>query len=524
MKQEKRVYSLFILSISDMLFLSLFLYLSLSKGRHLLNDADTGYHIRAGEFILDTLSIPRHDMFSFLSPPLPWTAHEWLSEVIMALVHRAFGLTGVVIFFAFMISLIYYLFFRTIRTYKGSILLAVAIALLVIASSQIHWLARPHIFSLLLMVIWYYILDAYHYRGENYLWFLPPIMLLWVNLHGGFITGFILLGVYFMGSLVQCLAAEPEMKETPRRKYRFLALITFICLLASLVNPFGYHILLFPFNLVGDKYLMDHIYEFISPNFHEPLPFKYLLFLMIAVFAWSRQRLNIIELVLILLFINMALYSRRYIPLFSIIAAPIILRQGDLMLAETHNKFVDFLRRRAEGISSVDLSSRGYLWPTVGVLAVAVFAAGGTLNYKFDQKIKPVAAVEFLKREPIRGNMFNNDEFGDYIIYAAWPEYKVIFDGRSDMYGAERMKEYNNISGFEPGWEKLLEKYRISWIIFDAKSALSRFLLQDDRWRLIYADKVANIFVRNLPEYQYLITKYKDVKPLPPDDKGVKSE
>jgi hypothetical protein len=128
-----------------------------------------------------------------------------------------------------------------------------------------------------------------------------------------------------------------------------------------------------------------------------------------------------------------------------------------------------------------------------------------------------VAAVEFLKREQIRGNMFDNDEFGDYIIYAASPQYKVFFDGRSDMYGVARMKEYYKISNFEPDWEKVLEKYRISWIIFDAKSELSRFLLVRNDWRLIYADKVANIFVKDIPEYQYLINKYRDVKPLPYD-------
>lgn len=511
---------LFIPSIADIIFLSLFLYLSFSAGKGLLNDADTGYHIRAGEFILDTFSVPKQDMFSFLTPPLPWTAHEWLSEVIMALVHRAFGLTGIVIFFTFLISLAYYLFFKVIRTYKYNILLAVPILIMVISSSQIHWLARPHIFSLLLMVAWYYILDAFQYRGENRLWLFPPLMLIWVNLHGGFITGFILLGIYFTGNLILTISTKTENREEYRNKYRTLAFITLLCLAAILINPFGYHILLFPFNLVGNKYLMDHVQEFISPNFHEPLPFKYLLLLMIAVFAWSREKLNIIELMLILFFTNMALYSARYIPLYALMTAPIILRHGDLILAGADNRLTRFLKRKADGIASADASARGYLWPVAGVIAVAVFAAKGTVDYGFDPKLKPVAAVEFLKKEPIKGNMFNNDEFGDYIIYAAWPKYKVFFDGRSDMYGVERMKEYARISGFEPGWEKLLDKYRIDWVIYDAKSPLSRFLLENNGWRLIYADKLAHIFVRNIAEYHYLINKYKDVKPVPESAKS----
>src|SRR6266702_9007942 len=107
---------LLIPTIADMLFLALLLSIAFSTGKNLLGDCDTGYHIRAGEFILNTLTIPRHDMFSFISPPLPWTAHEWLSELIMAVVFRASGLTGIVIFFTLIISLIYYFFFRILRS------------------------------------------------------------------------------------------------------------------------------------------------------------------------------------------------------------------------------------------------------------------------------------------------------------------------------------------------------------------------------------------------------------------------
>ncbi len=105
----------FLPSIADMLFLSIFIYLSFSKGLALLGDGDTGYHIRAGEWILSNLSVPRYDMFSFLTPPLPWTAHEWLSEVIMALIHGAFGLTGLVIFFSGILALVSMLLFRMLR-------------------------------------------------------------------------------------------------------------------------------------------------------------------------------------------------------------------------------------------------------------------------------------------------------------------------------------------------------------------------------------------------------------------------
>lgn len=524
MNTEKKNYSFLVPSIADILFLSVFLYLAFYAGKGLLNDSDTAWHIRTGEYILKTLSIPRHDIFSFITPPIPWTAHEWLAEVIMAVIHQSFGPTGIALFFSFLIALVYYLLFRMLRKYNGNILFAVAVAVLVIASSPMHWLARPHIFTHLFLIIWYIILDGYQSGRNNRLIILPLSLLLWVNLHGGFITGLILLGIYIVGNLFEAYFAHGDERAAPRGKARELGMVAFFCLLACLANPHGYHILLFPFNVVSNKYLMDHVQEFIAPNFHEPLVVKYLLFLLLVLLAAARKRLNAIELLLIIVFLNMALFSIRHVPLFALIIAPIIVRQGEAVFGACTGRFACFARKRGERIATVDASARGAIWPAAGVTIVLIFAAAGRIHFDFDPKIKPVAAVEFLNREPVPGKMFNNDQIGGYIIYAANRNYKVFFDGRSDMYGVARMKEYNKITGFEPGWENILEKYGITWIIFDAKSALSRYLLENSGWRLIYADKVANIFVKDIPEYDYLINRYRNVKPLPYDDDDNKAK
>ncbi len=524
---DKRIakYSFLIPSIADVLLVSIFLFEAFKAGVGLLGDCDTGYHIRTGEYILRTLSVPHHDIYSFIRPPIPWTAHEWLSEVIMALVNKAFGLTGIVLFFAFLIAFTYYLLFRIVRKKRGNILAEILVILLVITSSEIHWLARPHIFTLLLFVIWYALLDEFQYRNRNYLYFLPAIMLLWVNLHGGFIIGFVLMAVYLFDNTVKVFSAAAGERSEYRRKARLLGAAFAACLLVSLVNPYGYHILLFPFKLTSNNFIMDNVQEFLSPNFHEAMPFKYLLYLLIGVFALSAGRLRFVELVLVLLFTNMALYSSRFIPLFAIIVTPILVRQMSTLLDESHGKIFSFFRKRAGRIGSVDAAARGYLWPLAAVAVVAVAALNGTIGFHFDAKIKPVAAVRFMKKEHIKGNMFNNDEFGDYIIYAASDEYKVFFDGRSDMYGAARMKEYFRVARLEEGWNDVLRKYNIDMIIFDNDSALSSFLLQRKDWKLIYSDRVADIFVRNIPEYAALIEKYGTTLPfrlnVTPDPKGM---
>ena len=504
----------FLPSIGQFLFFTIFLYLSFSPlSNGLLNDGDTGYHIRAGEYILNTLSVPKHDIFSYLSPPLPWTAHEWLSEVIMALFHGASGLTGVVIFFIFLISLTYTLLYKFMRKNKGNVFIDLMIIFLVIMSSQIHWLARPHIFSLLLIVLWYYLLDVYQNNRLNYLFLLPPIMLLWVNLHGGFIGGFILLGIYLSGNFFKFFSQGTD-KEGNRQKIKYLGFISFSCLLATLINPYSYHILIFPFKLVSNKIIMNNVTEFLSPNFHDYMPFKYLLLFMIAVLAISRKRLNAIELILILLFTSMALYSVRHVLLFAIIVAPIMSKQADVLITNAkEGRIISSLRTKSDGFSGIEERSNGYLWAVVAVLIVVGSAATGNISFRFDDTKKPVAEVEFLKTAGLKGNMYNNDEFGDYMIYAAYPEYQVFFDGRSDMYGAEILKEYLKIANFQAGWENVIKKYEIRWVFFPSDSTLSNALNQREDWKLVYTDNVANIFLKNIPPHEKLIEKYGNLTP-----------
>jgi hypothetical protein len=503
-------------SIGDVLLVALFLAMSFSPKFVLLGDADTGWHIRIGEFILDNFFIPDHDIFSYVTPPLPWTTAEWLSEVIMAVLHGAFGLNGVVIFFAFLISLIYYLLFRMIRRYKGNILIDIFIILIVIVSSMLHWLARPHIISAVLFLISYYILDNFQdNNNKNYLYLLPPIMLCWVNLHGAFISGFILIGIYLISNSIIFFISNGTKKEESKKKTKILSLIALLCILISFLNPHGYNIFVYPFKVLSNQYLMDHIIEFLSPNFHEfsVIPFRYLLLLVITIIAITRNELKFTELFLILLFTNMALYSARYILLFSVVVAPILSRHCKLLFKQLKGKAINWLQKKSEEIAAIDATSRGYLW-VIPLALIFPLVFGGGLDHRFDDKKKPVAAVEFLKKEFLKGNMFNEYAFGGYIVYSAYPQYKVFIHGKIDWRGEEKFKEYYKIALFESGWEDLIEKYNINWIIFDTDSALSRFLKERNDWRIIYTDKVASIFVRNVSDNFDIIKKY--CQPLSP--------
>lgn len=495
-------------SIGNIIFVAIFLVLVLSTAEGLLGDGDTGYHIKTGEVILDTGKVPRTDIYSFITPTLEWTAHEWLSEVVMASLYRASGLTGVVVFFAVLLAITHWLQYRILRTKFDDILLCTVVTLLATLTASSHWLARPHVFSMPLTLVWYYLLDRFHYDGKATLKYLPILMLLWVNLHGGFMLGIVLLLIYLSSNLVYSLTESPARALRYRANVKALSLTTLLTIAACIVNPIGIEIFWFPLRVTSDRFIMDWVIEFMSPNFHQALPFKYMFLAVIAALALAPVRLNLAEGTLLTLVSYMSLYSVRHVSVFAIVVAPILLRLCSNIMVSLPRQLAAFYQARRVLFTELDRQLVGKLWPLIGLLLVLGLSLFGVLRVNFSERTFPLAAVEFLKREKLSGNMFNDDEFGDYVIFSAWPQYKVFTDGRSDMYGQKHGAPYLKVTGLQPGWQEILRRYDISWVFFHTQSALSAALMEHSQWHPIYSDKLATIFVRKTETHQHLIAKY----------------
>jgi hypothetical protein len=495
-------------STANIVFVSTVSVLIFSLGNALLSDGDTGYHIRTGELIAQTWRIPYDDPYSYHYPPLKWTAHEWLSELVMATIVRGFGLTGVVVFFAFILATAQWLLYRVLRSKSDNTLLCIFVTLLASATSSTHWLARPHAFSLLFTVVWCHCLDRFQSGNERALNLLPVLMLLWVNLHGGYFIGLLLVVIYLTGNFFYSLTEAPDVSQKSVRNVKGLSLLLFVCVCVCMVNPYGPKILWFPIHITSDRFVMDRVTEFLSPNFHDALPFKYMLLALIGALALSRSALNLIDCSLIVLLSYMSLYSVRHVSLFAIILAPVLLKTASGIFDRMPKPILEFYRMRNRNLNAIDGEVNGYVWPVSIAALIMALAASGSIMYQFDEKVFPVAAVEFLKREPITGNMFNNDEFGDYIIFTAWPAYRVYIDGRSDMYGEKYGGDYLKIADVQPGWKEILKKYGVSWVIFNTQSPLTAALHDQIDWQAIYSDSVATIFVKNAPEHALLLAKY----------------
>lgn len=487
-------------SVADLIFVALLaslLFTPLSV--KLLGDAGTGWHIRTGQLILATHAIPRVDPFSSQINK-PWIAWEWLYDVIVGCLERWAGLNGVVWLTAIVIATVFAALFRLLTRRGTSFLVELLLTLLALSASTIHFLARPHVLSWLFVLIWFWILDcaesAIPSKGRR-LWLLPVLMLVWVNVHGAFLLGFVLLGIFWLGSLWTWLTLKESRIEESLHKIaagkrvRESTLVGLAAAVASLVNPYGWHLHEHIYRYLTNRFLMEHIDEFQSPNFHGLAQrcFLLLLLIAIAVLVVNGRKLRASEILVALFAVYAGLYASRNIPVSSILLAAIV---GPLIPSRVST---GFLHRMA----AVDATMRGYLWPVLAIAATLVIAAnagrvGSTvlMDAHFDPQRMPVDAVNFVAKAGVRSPMFSPDNWGGYLIYRLYPTDKVVIDDRHDFYGDPWLQSYLRTIHVEPGWEDFLKGQ--SCVVMPGKAALTEILRKTPEWKAVYSDDVATVF------------------------------
>jgi hypothetical protein len=235
----------------------------------LLGDGDTGWHLRTGEWILAHGRVPDRDIFSFTRSGQPWFAWEWLWDVLFGWLHLHAGMAAVVLASSLVLALTFALLFRMARR-SSDALVALALTLVAAAGSAGHWLARPHLFTMLFTVIFYSILERTSRESgvPRRLWLLPPLMVLWTNLHGGFFVGILLIAAYAAGQFAVLLreTGGDERRQALRRGRRYL-LTAAGCGVATFVNPYGYRLHAHIFAYLADGFYRGNIMEFQSLNF-----------------------------------------------------------------------------------------------------------------------------------------------------------------------------------------------------------------------------------------------------------------
>jgi len=505
-------------SLTDMAFLMplAFLFMTLNGARTLLGDADTGWHIRTGQWILAHGRVPNIDIFSFSRPGEPWFAWEWLSDILLALLHNAGGLPAVVFGSIALICVTSAALFRLIRRLCGNSLVAIAVTLLATGGCAVHWLARPHLFTLLFLVCALHVTTRAAAGRTILLGWLPPMTLLWTNLHGGFFVIFLVLFCYIASLL---LNAAIEREAALRAGYLAALkpwLATFAaCLAVTFINPYGWQLHKHLAEYIADPYQLQHIAEFQSMNFHAPVVifFEPLMVLAFLTAMWDVRNRRFADCFLSLGFLHLSLIAQRNVPLFAVAASPFIAR-GIVGLIESaavkNSGLAQWIARYAAsfraGCASFEQTDR--LWRVhfasvmpllaVGALLIAPRPASAKFVSTYDPAAYPEKAIPLLLSSETH-HIFTDDEWGDYLVFNLYPSKLVFVDGRSDFYGDEFDEKYLDLLNVKYGWEKTLDRYDIDTILLSPKLALASTLKISREWLVVYDDGVAVVFRRAEP-------------------------
>jgi len=483
----------FLPSISLSLWLVFFLGLSLSNWRQVLisADGDPCLHRRIGEWMLEHRQVITHEEFSHTRLGAPLISKEWLGEVLFALATRALDWNGLVFVAAVLIATTLWWLHRQLLGEGVDLLLATGGVLLVALTGSMHWLARPHLWTHLLAVglAWQlrqYVAGRYSTRQ---LWFtVPALMLVWANLHGAFFTGFILLGVYFVGALC----------ERRFDRARILAGIGIASLAASLVNPNGWQLHRQILGFLRTPALSGMVNEFRSPNFHSGGTDGLVLLLLVLALTLLivRARWSPTEILLVGGWGYCALHSVRNVPIFAFVTAPVLAKHVQAFLAGlSAGRRIDLYRRVNARVSALQGNAGGQALFVVAVAGVLLTASQRPTEILPDRF--PVAAVAKLASGaiPVNGEVFNDYGWGGYLLWAL-PERKVFIDGRNDFYGKELVDDFNSVDDVQPGWEGVLEKHRVGWTMLSVKHPLNTVLGLHPGWKKVYVDDVAVIYAR----------------------------
>src|SRR6202795_3114572 len=327
-------------SVSDLLFMALLgLLVFTNLSVRLLGDAGIGWHIRTGQLILATHSIPRVDPFSSTMAGHPWFAWEWLYDVFIGWLDSVAGLNGVVFLTAAIIALTFSGSFRLLLRRGANFLVALGLVLLAASAAMIHFLARPHVVSWLFAVLWFWFLESSQKKQPGsfaearqgwLLWLIPLLTLVWVNAHGGFLLGFALLGIYWLSAVWDYFRLKDDRLEDVVEKIRAgkrarkLALIGVLSALATLVNPYGWRLHVHIYRYLSNRFLMDHIDEFQSPNFHGVAQKCFAVLLMLTLIALALKsrapsEIRLREALVALFAVYSGLYASRNIPVSSLL-------------------------------------------------------------------------------------------------------------------------------------------------------------------------------------------------------------
>ena len=478
---------------------------------------DFWWHLKAGEVIVTSGSIPRTEDFSFTAAGHTSIPHCWLAQ---ALYYLGYCVGGLPLLIACNVALLlgaFLLVFCLCLEDSGSGRSGVVSGMLAAISLALFSGMRPHVFSFVLLASFHWILLSYRGRLRDWLWALPLLMALWVNLHGAFIIGWGLCVLILVCEALRRLTSISQSDVLSGRELAKLGAVVLVTSIAILLNPEGYGILGFVRTFGNSKY--DFVLEWQVPRINSLegiLIFYGPFFVSLVVLFWTRQRIDLTELGIFLTFAAFGLSSYRNGVWFSLVSAPIVARHlrtipvGEYLARLKRNRFTGTMARLtiiwkdapnpryglnlaiAAFMVLITVVVSPWVYPTLGLRP----SHSGLL-----EKETPVGAMDYLAQHQIQGHIFHPQLYGDYLVWRLWPRQRAFFDSQVHLFGATLLEDYALVF-LDRHWEERLERYDIRFLLLRKDADDNQMMIDDARhsvnWRVLHEDGLSVLFEKCL--------------------------
>ena len=462
--------------------------LAVMSARSNLNDPDMWWHLKTGQIIASSRSIPTTDLFSFTTNHQASIPQEWLSQLSMYALFKLAGFSGVAVWLCVVGSLLFLTGYILCCVYTRNPKISFLGALTIWMFSTIGFAPRPHMIGYLLLCLELLLIHLGRTRNPRWFFALPLLFALWVNCHASFMMGFVVAAIILFSSVnsfhAGLLVSKP-WDSVVRKNY----LVAFgVSALALLCNPVGIKQVLYPLDtLFNQRIAMTQVQEWQPLRLVDVrgIALMATLACILLVALARRSELMWDELLLLALGTWLAVSHTRMVFVFGILAAPILCR----VLSDFWNGYI---------------AEKDRPWPNLVVIMgsliilVLAFPRHSNIAQQLDRN-NPVGALAFMRANHISGPMLNEYAYGGYLIWAA-PEYPVFVDGRSEVF------EWSGVLGDLTQWEtlqqdprQLLDKYHISFCLLARTSPMTTVMALLPGWSVAYKDQTSVIFMRVNP-------------------------
>jgi hypothetical protein len=447
-------------------------------------DPDIWWHLRNAEALFRTHSFLVKDSYSFTAMGAPWINHEWLAEIPFYLGWRAMGERGVVLVMVLAIEAVmlgvFYLAYRRSGSIKAAALVSAIAALL----ATVSFGPRTLLFGWLCLVAELIVLERFR-SDERAIWVLPALFAIWVNTHGSWMIGMVLLCVFIACGAVRMNAGSIANAAWTPVQLRKLMVAAFLSLGALFVNPYGWRLVAYPFNLAFHQQLnIANVEEWRTLDFHSIRGRLFLVclasFFLLQLVRRRRWALHEVAFLFIGLYSAMA-YSR-----FLFLAAILVM---PLLAKDIPGLGPSPLRRNRPMLNAALLSALALL---------TVFYSPASRKLSAEESKFPVSALPYLRDFHPRGNVFNEYAWGGFLEWNT-RQIPVTIDSRVDIFEYNgTLKDYLDATALK-NTNDVLNKYKIRYILFGRDAPMVSFLMQTPAWKIDYEDQTTIVLERTTP-------------------------